>query len=312
MNSAAWVDDKVKEWKAAGLSKAEIVIKCAEACLGWDYVFGAYGNYCTESNRRSFADRGTCPAGEAAEIRRKCQAISRGEKCDSCKFYPEGRTRVFDCRGFTRWVLQQVGISIEGSGCTTQWNDERNWASKGELKDLPEGQVCCLFLYSSKSGKMDHTGLHVGGGRIIHCSGEVKTGKITDKGWTHYAVPVGMEGDVPVPTTKPTLRKGATGPYVVECQEDLLKLGYDLSPYGADGKYGDTTIREVKKFQTDNGLVADGICGQMTWAALDAAVKPDPTPKTDYYTVTIQHLTLYDVEALKARYDGAVTVTKED
>ena len=91
----------------------------------------------------------------------------------------------------------------------------------------------------------------------------------------------------------------------------LIQLGYDLSPYGADGKYGDTTIREVKKFQTASGLTADGICGQMTWAALDAAVKPDPTPKTDYYTVTIQHLTLYDAEALKARYDGAVTIEKE-
>jgi hypothetical protein len=204
------------------------------------------------------------------------------------------------------------GIEINGVGATSQWNNDANWKAKGKIDDMPTGQVCCVFQYNSSNGKMDHTGLYVGGGRIIHCSGEVKTGKITDKGWTHYAVPVGLEGDVPVPTTKPTLRKGATGPYVVECQEDLLKLGYDLSPYGADGKYGDTTIREVKKFQTASGLTADGICGQMTWAAMDAAVKPDPTPKTDYYTVTIQHLTLYDVEALKARYDGAVTVRKED
>ena len=315
MNSAAHVDNDISNWKTMGMSKAELVVLIAEDCLGWPYVYGERGSYDTISLRSARANdlEKSMPA-EAAEIRRQCQVLShKAEKCDGCKWYPGGaKVRCFDCRGFTYWVMLQVGITITGQGATSQWNDDSNWKAKGDIKDMPSGQICCVFMHNSKTGKMDHTGLHVGGGRIIHCSGEVKTGKITDKGWTHYAVPVGMEGDVPVPTTKPTLRKGATGPYVVECQNDLLKLGYDLSPYGADGKYGDTTIREVKKFQTDNGLVADGICGQMTWAALDAAVKPDPTPKTDYYTVTIQHLTLYDVEALKARYDGAVTVRKED
>jgi hypothetical protein len=43
--------------------------------------------------------------------------------------------------------------------------------------------------------------------------------------------------------------------------------------------------------------------------------EPDPEPKppkTTYYTVTIEHLTEYDVEALKARYDGAVSVEREE
>ena len=145
---------------------------------------------------------------------------------------------------------------------------------------MPVGQVCCVFMHNSTTGKMDHTGLYVGGGRIIHCSGEVKVGKISDKGWTHFAVPMGMEGEFnagltgasAAVVTKPTLRKGASGAFVVECQEDLLKLGYDLDHYGADGKYGNVTLREVKKFQADFGLVVDGICGPMTWAALAAAV----------------------------------------
>ena len=314
MNSAAHVDNDISNWKTMGMSKAELVVLIAEDCLGWPYVYGERGSYDTVSLRSARAnDLDKSMPAEAAEIRKKCQVLNGSQDaCTGCKWYPGGAmVRCFDCRGFTYWVLHQVGITIKGQGATSQWNDDGNWKTKGKIDDMPSGQVCCVFMYNSKTGKMDHTGLYVGGGRIIHCSGEVKTGKITDKGWTHYAVPVGMEGDVPVPTSKPTLRKGATGPYVVECQEDLLKLGYDLSPYGADGKYGNTTIREVKKFQTKSGLTADGICGQMTWAALDAAVKPDPTPKTDYYTVTIQHLTLYDAEALKARYDGAVTIEKE-
>ena len=167
-------------------------------------------------------------------------------------------------------------------------------------------------MHNNKTGKMDHTGLHVGGGRIIHCSGEVKIGKTTDRGWTHFAIPNGMEGDVPMPTTKPTLRKGASGPYVTECQEALLKLGYDLSPYGADGKYGNTTIREVKKFQTASGLTADGICGPMTWAALDAAVAGDsgsapetPAPEPQRFTVHIPHLQRYEADDYVASIPGA-------
>lgn len=308
MNNYKQVEAMVEEWKGAGLSKAEIVIKCAEACLGWDYVFGAYGNYCTESNRRSFADRGTCPAGEAAEIRRKCQAISGGEKCDSCKFYPEGRTRVFDCRGFTRWVLQQVGINIEGSGCTTQWNDERNWASKGELKDLPEEQVCCLFLYNSKTGKMEHTGFYVGGGMCIHCSGEVKIEELSKVKWTHWAVPKGLEGGdtpMPMPEWKPTLRKGSRGEYVTLLQTKLLQLGYSLAPYGADGSFGNKTAEALKAFQSDSGLIADGVCGPMTWEVMDNAT---PGKK---YTATIRGLAKSKAVELLKQFPEA-EITEED
>ena len=284
MNSAAHVDNDINNWKIMGMSKAEMVALIAEDCLGWPYVYGERGAYCTPAKRRSRADAldAGMPA-EAAVIRKGCQVLrgSRGE-CSGCKYYPGGaKTRCFDCRGFTYWVLLQAGITINGVGATSQWKTDANWKVKGRIEDMPSGQVCCVFMHNSKNGKMEHTGLHVGGGRIIHCSGEVKIGKTTDRGWTHFAIPVGMEGEsnagateaCAVVVTKPTLRKGASGPYVVACQENLLKLGYDLAHYGADGKYGNITIREVKKFQKAQGLVVDGICGPKTWAALEAAIR---------------------------------------
>lgn len=312
MNNYKQVDAMVEEWKGAGLAKEKIVANVCEAELGWPYVWGACAAQCTTSKREYYAGRENCPADEKKVIRSTCPVLSgKQQKCDGCQWFPGGeRVLIDDCWGFAKQNMSRVGIKLDGYGCTSGWNAKSNWSEQGEIANMPN-VVCCVFVYDRNHKDFSHIGIHVGGGRIIHCSGEVKTGKITDKGWTHYAIPNGLEGDVPVPTTKPTLRKGATGHYVVECQEDLLKLGYDLSPYGADGKYGDTTIREVKKFQTANGLTADGICGPMTWAALDDAIKPDPTPKTDYYTVTIRHLTLYDTEALKARYDGAVTIEKE-
>ena len=42
-------------------------------------------------------------------------------------------------------------------------------------------------------------------------------------------------------------------------QKDLIKLGYDLGPDGADGYYGSYTKAAVRAFQRNNGLSVDGI-----------------------------------------------------
>lgn len=307
MYSAAYVDEAVKKWKELGMTASEIVFCLCDACMGWPYIWGARGHYCTPSVRKSFANRSSTPAAESKVIRSKCQVCS-GKKggCAGCKWYPSAKVRSFDCRGFTYWIFKQIGIVINGAGATSQWNNNDNWAQKGDIKDLPPKAICCVFMKNGK--KMSHTGVHVGGGLIIHCSGEVKQGKTTDKGWTHYAIPKGMEGESPMPVpvieTRPTLRNGSSGKYVTECQNDLLQLGYDLSPYGADGKYGKKTTEAVAKFQTVHGLTPDGICGKLTWAALDEALKaePEPEPTIKYYTAHIPHQTAEQVAELKKTF----------
>lgn len=308
MNSAQTVDNMINNWKTMGMTKAELAVLIAEACMGWPYVWGGAGQYDTPANRKSYADRSSCPSGESAVIKKQCKVLNSGaSSCSGCKWYPNAKTRFFDCRGFTRWVLGQVGISLQGSGATSQWNDNSNWSEKGKIADMPVDKVCCVFMQDGS--KMSHTGLCIGHGQIIHCSGEVKRGSSSDRGWSHYAIPKGLDGDAPVPTPttdKPTLRIGSTGEYVVECQNDLIKLGYNLDPYGADGKYGKTTSARVADFQRANGLKADGICGKNTWAALDAAVGPAPEPTpTEKYTVTIRHLTKEQADALKSQYPDA-------
>ena len=301
MNSAATVANLIAQWKTQGLSKAAFVVKTAEACLGWPYVWGGAGQLDTPANRRSYAERSSCPAAEAKVIRSKCRVLSgSSDSCSGCKWYPNSPTRFFDCRGFTRWCFAQVGITIDGAGATSQWNNAANWSEKGDIKDLPAGKVCCVFMRDGT--KMSHTGIHIGGGQIIHCSGEVKRGKTSDKGWTNYAIPKGMEGDVPVPdpgTDRPTLRRGSKGEYVTLLQTKLIQLGYDLSPYGADGSYGAKTEAAVRQFQTDSGLKADGICGKNTWAALDAG-------KATLYTVTIQHVSKSVADDIVGKYGGVM------
>lgn len=69
----------------------------------------------------------------------------------------------------------------------------------------------------------------------------------------------------------PVLRRGSSGEAVVRMQQLLIRAGYNFSPWGADGIFGDYTDSIVRAFQAKSGLSADGICGRLTWAALEAA-----------------------------------------
>lgn len=69
------------------------------------------------------------------------------------------------------------------------------------------------------------------------------------------------------------LRYGHAGMAVQTLQERLIRLGYDLGKWGADGDFGDCTDLAVKQFQRDHGLEADGIVGPVTMAAIEDALE---------------------------------------
>lgn len=66
----------------------------------------------------------------------------------------------------------------------------------------------------------------------------------------------------------PVLRRGDEGETVRAMQILLMGYGYDMEGYGADGSFGGATERALKAYQAANGLVADGLCGPLTWAML--------------------------------------------
>lgn len=293
MNSAQTVDNLLANWEQQGLTKAGIVWKLAEACLGWPYVFGAVGELCTPAARKKYYNNyiNSKPA-EAEQIKKRCQVMNGSrDSCDGCPYYPTSPTRCYDCRGFTRWCLGKVGISLQGAGATSQWNNDNNWVEKGLIQDLPPGQLACFFHANGKT--MEHTGFALSG-QTIHCSGTVKRGKTTDRGVTHYAIPRGLDSIEPV---LPTLRNGSSGEYVTLLQTKLIQMGYDLAPYGADGKFGKKTETAVRQFQTDHGLVSDGVVGVKTWDALNSGA-------VTLYTVTIQHVARSIADDIIDKYGG--------
>ncbi len=67
------------------------------------------------------------------------------------------------------------------------------------------------------------------------------------------------------------LKMGSAGPEVVELQERLNQVGYDLV---TDGDFGPATEAAVKDFQAKYGLVVDGMVGDATWEKLIEACGP--------------------------------------
>ena len=250
MYTAQEVDARIVRMKAEGLSRAEIIAAASDLCIGWPYVFGF----------------GACPA------------LSGNGSCDSCKWCG---TRIFDCRGFTRWLLAQVGLTLYGGTVTAQWETASNWVYKGTIDKMPLSIVCCVF-------REGHTGMHLFGEVTRHCNKFVKEQMLPGvPKWQRFGIPAGLyrneelrKAGIDVDESKniPTLRRGSRGDMVEELQALLnAKCGYDLE---IDGIYGAKTETAVTAFQLANGLTADGICGPKTWKALGVA-DPNQNPAVD-------------------------------
>jgi len=80
--------------------------------------------------------------------------------------------------------------------------------------------------------------------------------------------------------TRPVLRMGSRGSAVLALQRRLTALGYWLG--SADGQFGDLTRQAVMTIQKVAGLSRDGVCGQLTWARVDAGKRPAARSRTGH------------------------------
>ena len=246
--------------------KANKVITLAMERLDDPYVFGAWGEECTPENRRKRI------RDDQPNTVKRCQVLNGSKaNCDNCKY--KGRA-CYDCRGFTYAMLKEaIGIVISGQGATSQYDNAANWEIRGTTSSGLPNAVCCIF--KQINGKtMSHTGLHIGDNKIIHCSGEVKTGTI-DKAWTHWAIPKGMYTDdelnrMELIIVASVLKRGSKGDNVIDLQNNLNQLGYSCGE--ADGKFGTMTESAVRSFQADHDLTVDGIAGSATQNAIQKAL----------------------------------------
>ena len=185
-------------------------------------------------------------------------------------------------------------LQSAGAGClySVQYYKQANrWVTYPQ----PGDQI--FFSYSA--GEVSHTGIveAVSNGMVHTIEGNTSdqvarrsyplaSGSIVGYGRPKWELATGAAASAPVSTPAQThpsasslysgtvLRRGSRGAEVKEYQEKLIKLGFDLGTYGADGDFGDATFRAVQNFQTKHRLVpVDGEIGKDTKFAINEAVK---------------------------------------
>jgi peptidoglycan hydrolase-like protein with peptidoglycan-binding domain len=100
-------------------------------------------------------------------------------------------------------------------------------------------------------------------------------------------------GDIPEVIKTPTLgsrvlKNGSEGDDVKQMQAGLIRLGYDLGRWGADGDFGDQTEMAVKQFQKDHGLEASGRFDAKALTAFESALVALDAPVENPGTVKIE------------------------
>ena len=229
----------------------------------WGYIWGTSGEKWTETKQREL---------EKTTDSDRAQGRKYGSKWI-------GHT-VADCSGLFSWAFRKLGGTMY-HGSDTMY---RKWCTdKGELKKgkRMDGRMLkpgtAVFVWNGS--RYSHVGLYVGDNTVIEAMGTINgvtTTKVTAGKWTHWGELQGVDySDNPGVKTQnsempmegknwPTLRRGSKGNSVRECQTLLEKAGYSVGPCGIDGDFGRATLAAVKAFQSDHGLVVDGIVGPVT------------------------------------------------
>ena len=155
-----------------------------------------------------------------------------------------------DCSALVRVCAAYAGIAIPDYNTSSQASTMLKTGAFTELKDSK---------YTTSSNYLRR--------------GDVLVTKT--KGHTVIVLSNGPKAGVAV-DTKPTvlhlgdriLRNGVEGEDVKEYQEMLIQAGGDLSPWGADGDFGDTTEIETRELQRKLQIDVDGEVGPQTIKAL--------------------------------------------
>lgn len=252
------------------MTKAEAVRGAALERIGCPYVFGGTGKTCTPQYRQA---RMAQYPDYADKIRKNCPRLKgSADSCSSCKWADPSTGKgkpCYDCAQLALACMAAADIPLV-SGANSQWL-KTVFERKGTINELPEDRVCLVFRQDD-GGRMHHVGVYIGDGTVVHAKGHdygVVRQELSTVKFTHWGIPSGLYDN-----GLPTLRRGNSGEYVKMMQEALTKAGI---PTDTDGKFGKSTEASVKTFQQQNGLTADGICGQKTWAKL-AKYMPEPEP----------------------------------
>lgn len=209
----------------------------------------------------------------------------------------------YDCSSLTIYAWEQAGVPVKTKGATYTGNMYPVFTKCG-FKDVTKtvnlSTGAGLIRGDVLLNAAHHVAVYCGNGLEVEAS-------VNEKGGAHggkYGDQTGREilirayRNYPwnyvlrypsnemttattssTPSTKiySTVKKGSAGILVVELQSKLRVLGYNIE---ADGDFGTKTQVAVVDFQKKNGLVPDGIVGNLTWTQLNSMVDSAKKPST--------------------------------
>lgn len=162
----------------------------------------------------------------------------------------------------TAWQIERVAAIL-------RWARDE-WGIPLDKYDGSQGRI------GAWSGAIDHRHIAAPPG-LAHSDG------VEDPDWERICAAIGQPippGPGPVPTPgnsgNPVLRQGARGRAVLRLQEALSAAGFNPGPH--DSIFGPLVEAAVRAFQTDRGLLVDGIVGPQTWGALASAPATPSNP----------------------------------
>lgn len=208
------------------------------------------------------------------------------------------------CDVFPDWLLvkcfgadigrQMVCQPLQSAGAGCMYSVQY-YKQAGRWGKYPQPGDQIFFSY--RAGEYSHTGIveSVSNGSVVTIEGNssdqvarrtyaLGNSSIAGYGRPRWELVADVSADAvadvapeaaPVPAKSGALtilRRGSKSEKVYEYQAKLIKLGYNLGRWGADGDFGADTYHAVKAFQKDHGVTVDGEIGPVTAAAIDAAV----------------------------------------
>ena len=175
----------------------------------------------------------------------------------------------YDCSSFIITAWQQAGVPVRASGASYTGNmlpaflrcgfrDVTKQVNLATGKGLRKGDVLLNTAHHAelyvgdgqcvKAGSNEHGGA-TGGQTGDQNSREICVSSYYNYPWDHVLRYMGGES-------------------VKAMQAVLIADGFDCGPDGADGDFGPATEAALRRYQAENGLEADGVCGPMSWRKL--------------------------------------------
>ena len=150
---------------------------------------------------------------------------------------------------YSRWALNYSHYSYV-------WIPRYKKHDDGQPTGTKPSHYCDLWQYSSK-------------GKVKGINGDVDmdilSGSKEMKFFTSGAIWPEKTIETGTLLGNRTLRKGSKGDDVRELQRGLIKMGFSVGKWGADGDFGGSTKNAVMAFQKKYGLTPDGVFGPKSY-----------------------------------------------